>query len=108
MNIGLLFENLKNLKALAMTRSERRHRTFRTVQKRSKVLNRVIKSQPIIESKKTIEKRIGRCKKHSPLDCGVSNCVCCHSDKIFDEEAIKYQKQNISFKEFKMENNYDI
>lgn len=52
-----------------MTRAERRHRTYRFVQKQIKNLE--LAGIPLDEN------RIGKCKKKKALDCGHSSCFLC-------------------------------
>jgi len=62
-------------------KAERRSRTKNKVASRLWYLRRIYNrsNSPIPQRK------IGRCKKHHPYDCGNSKCFCCHSDKLGKE-----------------------
>ena len=62
-----------------MSKAERRWRTEKKVVSRFWYLKRIYRNTEIPERK------IGRCRKHHPYDCGKAGCFGCHSDKILKE-----------------------
>lgn len=74
-----------------MDRGTRRYRTKNVVSRRYREMKH-FNTGPITDRK------VGRCKKHHPLDCGRPHCYVCHSMKILD---IKDKRTEISDCQFR-------
>ena len=68
-----------------MDKAERLFRTSKIVRKR------IILLQKMYGNKEVPVRKIGRCRKTHPYDCGHPQCYCCHSDKL-DKIPTKQQR----------------
>ena len=75
-------------------KAERRSRTENKQNSRMWYLKKIHNSDSELPDRK-----IGRCRKHHPYDCGNSKCFCCHSNKIGKEPTRQEVQSDLDMKE---------
>jgi len=73
-----------------MNKAERRYRTAKVINKRLNELRALNTSPEYLEWMREESHRMA--KKH-PLDCGITDCHICHSDKIQGGKPIGYRRK---------------